>query len=138
MIERAVRLIVGYFRYQCGLRLAPVWDLDDVRQAAALHYLESGDINAAARATWAEFRRNRYYLRFQNPGIPDEIEADDRRPEPIPEMYFEKCSERERAALVFAYEADMCGDEIAEMLGITRKAANLLLVRGRKKVKAVV
>lgn len=138
MIDRAVRLTVGYFRYHCGLRLAPVWELDDVRQAAALHYLETGDIDATARATWAEFLRIRRYLRFQNPGIPDEIESVNRRQDPIPDRYFEKCSDRERAALVFAYEADMCGDEIAEMLGVTRKAANLLLVRGRKKVKAVI
>jgi DNA-directed RNA polymerase specialized sigma24 family protein len=55
----------------------------------------------------------------------------------IPDAYLARCSDRERMALTLAYEADLSGPEIADALGCTRKAANLLLIRGRAKVQRV-
>lgn len=138
MIERAIKTTVAYFRYRTGLRIAPVWELDDVRQSAVVHYLETGDHSAAARATFAEFRRNRRYLAKHSPGLPDGIQADTARSEPIPDRYLAKCSDRERAALCLAYECDMSGPEIAEAMAVSTKAANLLLTRGRGKVRKII
>lgn len=135
MIDQAIRRTVGFFRHSCGLRLAPVWELDDVRQTAALHFLETGDHRETLNRTWAEFRRNRYALKRYSPGLANDLEADNVRHEPIPEPLLAKCSDRERAALCLAYECDLSGPEIAESLGCTRKAANLLLIRGREKVR---
>lgn len=138
MIDQVVRRTIGFFRYSCGLRLAPVWELDDVRQTAVVHFLETGDQREAMHRTWAEFRRNRHTLARYSPGLASNLEADATRHEPIPETMLTKCSERERAALCLAYECDLSGPEIAESLGCTRKAANLLLIRGRKKVRETI
>lgn len=137
MIEQAIRLTVSKLRRHCGLRLSPVWDLDDARQAAAVAWLETGDPFRAADLVWNEFQRDRWAWRKINPGLPSQLQAIDRRFDPIPDRYFAQCSDRERAALCLAYECGMDGDGIAENLNCTRKAANLLLVRGRKKVAVV-
>jgi len=138
VIEHAIKTTVAYFRYRTGLRLAPVWELDDVRQSAVVHFLETGNHSATARATYAEFRRNRRYLLRHSLGLPNEIQASTSRSEPIPDRYFARCSDRERAALCLAYECDLSGSEIAEQINTTRKAANLLLLRGRKKIRGTV
>lgn len=138
MIDRAICRTVGFFRYQCGLRLSPAWELDDVRQSAAMHFLATGDYKAAMHATWAEFRRNRYTINRYRPGLPDEIESHDERHEPISESLLSKCSDRERAAICLAYECDMSCPEIAESLGCSTTAAKLLLLRGRGKVRKAI
>jgi DNA-directed RNA polymerase specialized sigma24 family protein len=138
VIDRAIGIAVKTFRYSCGLRLSPVWELDDLRQTAALHYLETGNEIEAARLTWNEFRRNISTYNRTPPGIPDDLQSRFERGKNIPERLLAKCSDRERAALCLAYECDMSGPEIAEHLQTSWKAAKLLLTRGRAKVRKVI
>jgi hypothetical protein len=138
VINRAIRYTIGFFRRHCGLRLAPVWEIDDVRQTAAVHYLATLSIKAAAKLTWNEFRRHLWHLNRYRPGLPTDLIAVPCRGETIPAKYLIGCSDRERLALSLAYEMDLSGPEIADALGCTRKAANLLLIRGRAKARTVV
>lgn len=142
MIDRHVSYALGFVRRRMR-RDQFIRNLDDLRQTAALVSLETvlagGDLKQAALRLWSEYRcdrgeNRRYVIRERWDSVPCErCDGHD----PIPDRYFAKCSDRERAALCFAYECDMSRNDIAEVMGVSVKAANLLLVRGRKKVQAV-
>jgi hypothetical protein len=138
VIDDAITLSVILLRRHCGLRLSPIWDLEDARQSAAMHYLATGNVRQSARLVWNDFRRDRYRHKRFNPGLPDDLIGETRCNDPIPDKYFHKCSDRERAALCLCYESDMTGQEIAESLNCSWKAAKLLLVRGRAKARKAI
>lgn len=142
MIERHIAYALGFVRRRMR-RDQFIRNLDDLRQSAALVSLETiltgGEPKQAALRLWSECRgsrgeNRRYIFREHWDTVPCE-RCDGH--EPIPDRYFAKCSDRERTALCLAYECDMSRNDIAETMNVTVKAANLLLVRGRKKVQAV-
>ena len=134
----ATKIAVKSFRYHCGLRVGPVWDLDDVRQNAAMRFLETGDAIKSVNLTWNDFRREAAFYNRNSPGIPEIASSPDFVTGEIPEIMLRYCSERERAALCLAYECDLSGPEIAEHLATSYRAAKLLLSRGRAKVRKAI
>lgn len=137
-IGYAMSFVKRRIRYESFRR-----NVDDIRQSAAVAAIQTirsgGEIKESALQVWSEYRgdrgENRRYITREHWDTVHCQRCEGH--EPIPDRYFAKCSDRERTALCLAYECDLSRNDIAEMLNVSVKAANLLLVRGRKKVAAV-